>query len=257
MYDLYFKTYGSIQNPHLIILHGFLGSADNWHTLAKQFSENYYVWTIDQRNHGRSPHVYEFNYDVLVDDLYEFIDFHKIYQPILLGHSMGGKVVMQYALYFPQLVSKLIVADMAPYAYNHHHEAVLDALRTIDLSQYNKRESIEEALKQYIPEWDTRQFIMKSIFFENGQYHWRFYRDSLLDNYEQILKSVQGKPFEKPTCFIKGSNSQYIKEERWNEILALFPKAHLKIIDKAGHWIHAEKPNEFYSAVMQFLNSIS
>ncbi len=253
MLALNYKTYGDSKNPNLIILHGFLGSADNWHTLAKQFSEYFYVWTIDQRNHGRSPHEYQFNYDILVDDLYEFIDYHKIEQPILLGHSMGGKVVMQYAMYYQSLVSKLIVADMAPYAYNHHHQAVLDALQNIHLKNYSKREEIDKALSQYIQEWDTRQFIMKSLFYENGQYQWRFYLESLLDNYEQILKPVNGKTFEKPTCFIKGENSKYIIEDRWSEIKNLFPNAELKVIHGAGHWVHAEKPNEFYLAVIDFL----
>ena len=255
MLPLNFKSYGDFKNPHLIILHGFLGSADNWHTLAKQFSSDFYVWAIDQRNHGRSPHAYEFHYDILVDDLYEFIENHSIEQPILLGHSMGGKVAMQFALYYQPIVNKLIVADMAPYAYPHHHQIVLDALQSIDLNQYQKREEIEEALSKYIKEWDTRQFIMKSLYYVNGKYHWRFYLESLINNYEQILKSVNGKPFEKSTCFIKGSNSQYIDEKRWNEILRLFPKAELKVIQGAGHWIHAEKPNEFYQTVMDFLKN--
>ncbi len=254
MLALNYKTYGDSKNPDLIILHGFLGSADNWHTLAKQFSEYFYVWTIDQRNHGRSPHAYEFNYDILVDDLYEFMDYHKIEEAILLGHSMGGKVVMQFAMYYPNLVSKLIVADMAPYAYNHHHQIVLEALQNIQLNNYTKREEIDEALKKYIQEWDTRQFIMKSLFYENEKYQWRFYLESLLDNYEQILKPVNGKIFEKPTCFIKGENSKYIIEERWSEIKSLFPNAELKVIHGAGHWVHAEKPKEFYIAVIEFVN---
>ncbi|GIV44056.1 MAG: alpha/beta hydrolase [Bacteroidia bacterium] len=255
MLALNYKTYGDSKNPNLIILHGFLGSADNWHTLSKQFSEHFCVWTVDQRNHGRSPHAYEFNYDVLVDDLYEFIDYHKIEQPVLLGHSMGGKVVMQFAMYYPNLVNRLIVADMAPYAYSHHHQTVLEALQNVHPGDYTKREAVDEALSQYIPEWDTRQFIMKSLYYENGKYQWRFYLESLLDNYEQILKPViiKGKTFEKPTCFIKGEKSQYISEERWTEILDNFPNATLKVIKDAGHWVHAEKPNEFYLAVMECL----
>lgn len=253
MLALNYRTYGDIQSPNIIILHGFLGSADNWHTLAKQFAENFYVWTIDQRNHGRSPHAYEFNYEVLVDDLYEFIDYHKIEKPILLGHSMGGKVAMQFAMYYQQLIEKLIVVDMAPYAYSHHHQSVLEALKNIHLENYTKREQIDEALKKYILEWDVRQFIMKSLYYENGKYHWRFYLDSLLNNYEQILKPVEGKPFNKPTCFIKGEHSKYIDESKWNEIRQLFPQAELKVIYGAGHWVHAEKPNDFYVAVYDFL----
>lgn len=253
MLQLSYKTYGNSKFPPLIILHGFLGSADNWHTLAKQFSEHFFVWTIDQRNHGRSPHAYEFHYDILVDDLYEFIDYHQIEQPILLGHSMGGKVAMQLAMYYQRLVPQLIVADMAPYAYSHHHQAVLEALQNIHLEQYAKREQVDEALQYYIPEWDTRQFILKSLYYENGQYHWRFYLESLLDNYEQILKPVQGKPYDKPTCFIKGGNSKYIDENRWSEIISLFPNAELRVIKDAGHWVHAEKPQAFYQEVINFL----
>jgi len=253
MLHLNYKTYGEAKYPALVILHGFLGSADNWHTLAKQFSSDFQVWTIDQRNHGRSPHAYEFNYDVLVDDLYDFLDEHQISQPILLGHSMGGKVVMQYALQFPQLVSKLIVVDMAPYAYAHHHQTVLEALKNIHLERFAKREEIENALSEYIPEWDTRQFIMKSIYYENGKYQWRFYTESLIDNYEEILKGVHGKVFDGQTLFIKGENSQYIAKERWSEIISLFPKAELVEIPGAGHWVHAEKPQEFYQAVISYL----
>lgn len=252
--SLHYKTYGEPSLRPLLILHGFLGSADNWHTLAKQLAERFYVFTIDQRNHGKSPHAFEFDYEILTDDLYDFIEEHNLQEPIIIGHSMGGKVAMQFATYFPKLLHSLIVADIAPYAYQSHHDQVLHALQSANLQQLTTRQAVEKHLLDCGLENDTVQFLMKSLVFQNGKYEWRFFLESLIHNYPNILQAVNFKnPVTVPTLFLKGEKSNYIRTDRWQEIQAYFPNATLKIIPDAGHWIHAEKPNETLQAFLDFL----
>jgi esterase len=253
---LNYKDFGS--GFPLIILHGLFGSLDNWQTIAKKLAEHFHVFIVDQRNHGKSPHTAEFDYDLLVDDLAQFMQQHGITKAHLLGHSMGGKTVMAFALKRPELVEKLIVADIAPTAYGDKHSNVFNAIFATDAGNKTTREEVQEILRQKLDNDETTvQFLMKGLTRnEDGKgFAWKFNVQSLHNNYEEVSGQVLGgKPFAGKTLFIKGSRSNYINAGNYGEIEALFPKNELTEIKDAGHWVHAEKPAEFTQTVLNFLS---
>ena len=238
-----------------LILHGFLGMGDNWKTLANKFAENYEVHLIDQRNHGRSFHSDEFDYELLVADLHNYITHYNLENVILLGHSMGGKTVMLFAVEFPKLVKKLMVADISPRYYPPHHHDILTALNSVDFSVQKSRNEIEEVLKEYIPQFGIRQFLMKNVMRKSkDEFAFRFNLESLTENYEEITVPLPSfTQFDGDTLFLSGENSGYIGEEDVALIEAHFPKAKIITIKNGGHWLHADNPTDFYNEVMSFL----
>ncbi|MGB1268160.1 MAG: alpha/beta fold hydrolase [Flavobacteriaceae bacterium] len=249
---LHSKIIGSGQP--LLILHGFLGMSDNWKTLGNKYAENFEVHLIDQRNHGRSFHSPNFSYTLLVDDLKNYIEFHNLEDCIILGHSMGGKTAMQFALTHPQLLTKLIVADIAPKTYPAHHQYILKALSEVDFSTQNTRKDIENVLSTYIKESGVVQFLMKNIYRKNKQQlAYRFNLPVLREKYNEVITSfTTQKTFTKPTLFLKGSKSNYITTEDSILINNYFTNASVQEISNAGHWLHAENSQEFYSKTMKF-----
>ena len=239
----------------LLIVHGFLGMGDNWKTLAKRFSENFEVHLIDQRNHGRSFHSDEFNYEVLVDDLLNYINHYHLKKVNLLGHSMGGKMAMLFAVSYPEKVKKLMVADIGPKFYPTHHDLILEGLSAIDFSKQKSRKEVEEVLQQYISDYGIRQFLLKNVYWQTKQkLGFRFNLPSLLENIDEIGTALPSLTvFEGETLFLKGENSGYITTEDKALIEAHFPKATIVTVKNAGHWLHAENPNDFYDYVVSFL----
>lgn len=239
----------------LLILHGYFGMSDNWKTLGNQFAEKHQVHLIDQRNHGRSFHADAFNYTVLVDDLHNYIQHHQLKKVNLLGHSMGGKTAMLFAVTYPNLVDKLLVADISPSAYKPHHNEILAALNSIDFSIQNTRKLVDEKLSEMIPEVGVRQFLLKNIYWkEKGQLAFRFNLQSLTENNAEIGVGLPSTSrFNNETLFLKGSNSGYISSEEEISIKAHFPNSKIIEISNAGHWLHAENPKDFYEAVIGFL----
>lgn len=254
---LAFREFGSGQP--LIILHGLFGQSDNWNTLAKRFGENgFHVFTIDQRNHGLSPHSEEWTYEAMADDLNEFISEHQLKDPILLGHSMGGKTVMFFQLQYPRVAKKIIVADIAPRAYASHHDSVLKALNAVDFSKIKTRKEAEAIMNEYIPDFGTKQFLLKNIYWKdnaNNVMDWRFNLKVIDKNYSNIGTEVPNGSSDVETLFIRGERSNYIEEKDLPEIEKRFPNYKLVTIKGSGHWIHAEKPNEFFEAVMEFIKA--
>ncbi len=252
---LNFKEYGS--GEPLIILHGFLGSLDNWHTLATKFGAYFRTFAIDQRNHGKSFHSESHSLQTMVDDLKEFIQYHNLKNVNLLGHSMGGKVVMEFALQNPDLANKIIVADIAPRKYKAGHDDVFAALHAVDLSKIETRKQAEEAMIPYLPDFGVRQFVLKNLDRnENGDYKWKMNLRVLYRDYEEVTKEIEGgRSFENPVLFLKGSNSLYIKETDIPKISELFPYFKLETIENAGHWLHAEQPEKVYQLVINFLEN--
>ncbi|MCC6252137.1 MAG: alpha/beta fold hydrolase [Bacteroidia bacterium] len=255
--ELAYREFGSGQP--LIILHGLFGQSDNWNTLAKRFAENnFHVFTIDQRNHGLSAHSEEWTYEAMAKDLNEFIIKRRIQQPILLGHSMGGKTVMFFDYLFPNTAYKIIIADIAPKAYEAHHDAVLKALNAVDFSKINQRKDAEEIMGQYITDFGTKQFLLKNIYWKDTdpkQMAWRFNLEVISKEYNNVVVSVPAFQSNTPTLFIRGSKSNYITDNDWIEIQQVFQHALLTTINDSGHWVHAEKPNEFFETVMNFISS--
>ena len=237
-----------------IILHGLLGSSDNWQTLSKRFAEHFQVFAVDLRNHGKSPHDDVIDYPSMAADLDAFVSAHQLNEPILLGHSMGGKVGMQFAGTFPARLEKLIVADIAPKSYPDYHTEILDALGGLDLPKFSSRTEIDAALAPKIPEAPLRQFLLKNVTREaNGPFQWKINLPAIRTNYPKITENVViEKPFDRPTLFIRGENSDYITDEDEPVIRKNFPKAEIVTIQSAGHWLHAEKPDEFFRLTMDF-----
>lgn len=249
---LNYKSYGG--GEPLIIIHGLFGSLDNWQTLAKRFANDYEVFILDARNHGQSPHSNEFNYEVMALDLYEFILDHNLIDPIILGHSMGGKIAMQFAMDYSTIPKKLIIADIAPINYKVHHRHILDAMLALDFEKISSRQEADRELSKKITELSVRQFLLKNLYWkEKGRLDWRFNLKVINEAIIPISKGVSYTSiFNKPTLFIRGVKSDYIKEKDFDLIHQLFLQATIINID-AGHWVHAEKPNKFYDIVIEFL----
>ncbi len=239
----------------LLILHGYFGMSDNWKTLGNKFSESYQTHLIDQRNHGRSFHEDEFNYEVLVEDLYNYIQEHQLKKVHIIGHSMGGKTAMLFAVTYPELVDKLIVVDIAPRNYEPHHNAILAALNSVDFSVENTRTLVDKKLSVLIPDAGVRQFLLKNVYWkEKGQLAFRFNLESLTENNPNVGEALPSFTFfEGDTLFLKGDKSDYITQNEYPIIEAHFSNAKIVEIQKAGHWLHAENPKQFYDEVINFL----
>ncbi len=255
--QLAYREYGSGQA--LIILHGLFGQSDNWNTLAKRFGENnFHVFVLDQRNHGLSPHDEVWTYNAMAQDLYNFIEHHKINDPILLGHSMGGKTVMFFELDHPGIAKKIIVADIATRAYPSHHTEVLEALNSVDFEKIKTRKEAEAILNEHIPDFGTKQFFLKNIYWKdsaNNIMDWRFNLKVITEEYHHVGEEVPDKKSNAEALFIRGERSDYVQEKDLPEIAKRFPNYELSNIKDSGHWIHAEKPNEFFDEVMRFIKA--
>ena len=251
---LYSKIEGS--GKPFVVLHGFLGMSDNWKTLGTQFGENgYEVHMLDLRNHGRSIQSDEFNYQLMVNDVVEYCKEKNLTSIYLLGHSMGGKVAMFTATQYPELVEKLIIADIGVKYYKPHHDEILNGLSAVDFSEKPSRSDVEEILTPYISDFGTRQFLMKSLYWkESDQLAFRFNLDAFITNKDVIGDALpEDAIYYKPTLFLKGANSNYILDSDSTQIKHHFPTALIETISKAGHWLHAENPKDFYEKSMQFL----
>jgi pimeloyl-ACP methyl ester carboxylesterase len=254
--SLHYAEYGD-DGPPLIILHGLLGAHGNWHTLSRtRFSEHSHVFAVDQRNHGESPHRDRFDYDAMAEDARDFIREHTGGSATLLGHSMGGKTAMQTALRFPDMVDRLIVVDMAPRSYPPSHQPIIQALQNIDPSEYEDRSAIDDALAKDIPAFAIRQFLLKNLAYDTDTetYRWKMNLPVIAENYDRVIEAVTAEePFDKPAVFIRGANSSYVQDDDMDQILHLFPQAELVTIDNAGHWVHADQPDDLADAVDAFL----
>ncbi|MEX2350683.1 MAG: alpha/beta fold hydrolase [Flavobacteriaceae bacterium] len=239
-----------------LILHGFLGMGDNWKTLGNDFSENgFEVHLIDQRNHGRSFHSDEMSYEVMAEDIKNYCDHHGLKSVVLLGHSMGGKTAMLFATRYPDYVTKLIVADIAPKFYPQHHQDILKGLSSLDFSRIDSRVDADVQLKEYISIKAVRQFLLKNLYRkEREEYGLRINLPVLIEKIEEVGKGLpQEAVYMGETLFLKGEKSGYIEDVDELVIQKHFPKANMKSIPNAGHWLHAENPKAFYKEVISFL----
>lgn len=252
------KLHASIlgEGAPLLILHGFLGMSDNWKTLGGQFAEaGYQVHLIDQRNHGRSPHSDEMSYLEMAKDLKLYAEDHGLDELVLLGHSMGGKTAMFVAAYFPQLLKKLIVVDIAPKYYRPHHRDILAGLQAVNKTELESRNHADEVLSEYVKEQAVRMFLLKNLYWkEKGNLALRLNLEVLVKAGETIGEELpDDKSYSGPSLFIRGGNSNYIKSEDEALISRQFPDSEIVSIADGGHWVHAEKREEFYRVVMDFL----
>ncbi len=255
--QLYFKTYG--EGYPLIILHGLFGSQENWQTLSRAWAKCYQVFAVDQRNHGHSPHHPVMNYAVMARDLREFMQAQRLSSAYVLGHSMGGKTAMQFALTYPEKVDKLIVVDIAPHAYPPQHDDILDALRSVEPGAYTKRKEIDDALARKLPDPALRQFLLKNLErADTGAFRWSIDLAAIEHNYPAITQAVQGTHarFEKPTLFIRAERSGYIRDQDMPAIRELFPYSRLATLPGVGHWVQVEARRRFARLVLAFLGQM-
>lgn len=251
---LHSNIYG--QGIPFIILHGFLGMSDNWKSLGMQFGDlGFEMHLVDQRNHGKSFHDDKFNYEYLVEDLKYYCSVHDLKDIILLGHSMGGKTAMLLAATYPEIVSKLIIADIAPRFYPRHHQDILNGLLALDFSKIKSRNAAEDLLKKYVRHFPTRQFLLKNLYWkEKGKLSLRINLEVLMENIDEIGEALPNyMKFDGDTLFLKGERSEYITDQDEKSIKLQFPNVEIGTIKNAGHWLHVENPEDFFNAVVQFI----
>jgi len=243
------------QGEPFIIAHGYFGMGDNWKTMAKRFATDFEVHIIDQRNHGRSFHTDDFNYDLLVEDLYHYITHYQLKDVLLLGHSMGGKMAMLFAVTFPNILQKLIIVDISPKYYPPHHNDILKALNNVDFDKISSRREVAQILRQIIDEESVIQFLLKNVYWKTKtQLAFRFNLKSLTENNNEVSEPLPSfTNFNKPTLFLRGENSGYINQGDAVLIKAHFPKAKIVTVKNSGHWMHVDNPGDFYDNVSQFL----
>lgn len=249
--ELHYKQFG--EGKAFIVLHGLFGSSDNWQTHGKKLADYFEVFLVDQRNHGESGWSDEFSYDIMADDLHEFILENDLKEIILMGHSMGGKTAMRYAQKHPEMIDKLIIVDMGVKEYPISHDGIIDGLKSIDLSVVDSRGGASEQLSKYIPNRSVRQFLLKNLYWkEKGQLAWRINLPVLDKKLPEIVKALPKVETMVDTLFIAGGQSDYVLPEDHDAIRTLFPLADFHTIERAGHWIHAEAPEEFIEEVLGF-----
>ncbi len=261
---LFFRETG--KGCPLIILHGLYGASDNWASFAKHLGEYFKVYIPDQRNHGKSPHHKDHSYQALCDDLMDFIQDNSIENPVLIGHSMGGKVAMYFAARYPEKTRALVVVDISPKSYSEEsensarflkHSDITRILAELPLENFKTREDADRELSKYIKPERVRQFLLKNLSREkSGGFTWKINIDALRNNLDHIFSGLDKSMIKKgnyPVMFVKGAMSDYINKDDFRLISELFPSSEIRIIHGAGHWIHAEKPDELFELIVEFL----
>ncbi|MDN5201551.1 alpha/beta fold hydrolase [Fulvivirgaceae bacterium BMA10] len=252
--NLFYREFG--EGDPIIILHGLFGASDNWMSVAKQLANNYKIYLVDQRNHGNSFKSDVFNYQVMADDLFSFIRENQIKEPILLGHSMGGKVSMKFSIQYPDLLKKLIVVDISPRAYPIHHQEILEGLSAIDLTQTKSRGEADRILQNYVPELGIRQFLLKNLSRLDGErFEWKINLPVIRKEIDLVGEGIDQGIYPGETLFVKGAKSDYIQEIDLPLMKSIFPDHRLETIDGAGHWVHAEQPVRFLETVQHFVKN--
>jgi esterase len=254
MLELNYKTFG--QGDPIVILHGLFGMLDNWQTIGRQLAEDHAVYLIDQRNHGRSPFANEIDYPAMADDLKHFLESHWMFKANVIGHSMGGKTAMQFAIHHPEMVDKLVVIDIAPKPYQGRHQLIFDTLMDLDLFSLESRKEADEYLQERISDYSIRQFLLKNLSsVKNGRgYRWKMNLPVIYDHYEDILLAPElDAPFRGETLFIRGGWSNYIEEADYGLIKEWFPNSQIVTINDAGHWVHADAPEDLIQLLKDFL----
>jgi len=250
---LFFQKFG--EGKPLVILHGLFGASDNWLTLGKKLADHYTVYLVDQRNHGRSPHSDEMNYDLMAKDLKSFLDTEEIEHPTIIGHSMGGKTAMRFAQLFPERAAAVVVVDMGIKAYPPHHNEVLEALNAVKVETLESRGDAEAQMKPHIADFATRQFLLKSLYRKDrDNFGWRINIPVLEKAMPEIMAALPEGEADIPALFVSGTKSDYLKPEDYPDIKKIFPRADFKELP-VGHWVHAEDPDGLETILRNFVTA--
>lgn len=255
MVELAYSEFGRPDGAPLIILHGFFASSRNWKFIAEKLAASHHVFVVDLRNHGASPHHPVMDYPIMAEDIRMFMAQRGLTKASLLGHSMGGKVAMWLALTYPDVVNKLIIADIAPITYSHSFEKTISLLKMLPLATISNRKQAEEILAPAIPELSYRQFLLQNLVLHEGHYQWRIDLNIFGRSAPNIVgfpDTLNRAPYPHSALFIAGSESNFVKAEA---VFPLFPQAQLKALAGAGHWLHVQQPENFSEAVLDFLRA--
>lgn len=244
------------QGTPLIILHGLFGASDNWQSIGKKLESHYQVFLVDQRNHGSSPHSDLWNYEVMAEDVRQLIEELKLHRAIIMGHSMGGKVAMTFAQLYPDMIADLVIVDIGPRHYPVHHQKILSGLRSIALDQLDSRQEADRQLQAFIPEIGVRMFLLKNLGRDKSNaFYWKINLDVIESQIENVGVALPLQKITDLKClFIRGAQSDYILDDDLPEIATRFPNYQLATIAGADHWVHAERPDEFITVLMKYLN---
>lgn len=251
--DLFHRRIGSGQP--VVVLHGLFGSSDNWGSIGKELGEQYDVLLVDQRDHGRSPHTDRVSYPLMAADVHRLVTQQGLRDIVLVGHSMGAKTAMYFAHHWPELVKHLVSVDMGPREYPLSNQArILEALLTSDVPHKSSRKEVEAHLAKYIPEPGIQQFLLKSLYWETPEkLGWRFNVPVIARDIHDILAAAPADTFRVPTLFIRGGQSDYITRADVPAIKEQFPNSRIETVEFAGHWVHAQAPEE----VMDMIRSVA
>ena len=249
------QTYGSSGAP-IIVLHGLFGSRENWHSMCLRLAHRFRVFSLDQRNHGASPHASPMDYPTMAEDVREFIAGQALGPAHLLGHSMGAKTAMQLALIHPELVRSITSVDMAPREYTPRHQKIIDGLLSLNLEAASSRHELEQALAAFVPDLATRRFLLKNARHSPRGFHWRMGLRQIAQNYPHLRAAVAGSPFSGPALFLRGEQSDYLLESDTASIRRLFPKAEMRTVPQAGHLVHMDNPDAFLNEVLDFVQRL-
>jgi len=265
MIEMAYKVFG--QGQPIVVIHGLYGMSDNWLPFAKRMQSQYRVYLVDVRNHGLSPHSETHTYEDICSDISLFLKNHNIEKAILMGHSMGGKAAMLFALQNSERVSSLIIVDIAPVNYQsqmydsqiYNHSDIIKAMLKLEVGKIKNRTEAEVLLNQRVGDIRTTRFLLKNLVKAKEGYKWRLNLKTLQSSLINIIGGFELKNLVPVTLYpvlaIKGSNSNFITREGEEAILKYFPLAKIVTIEDAGHWLHAEKPDEFFEAVNTFLKN--
>lgn len=253
--SLNYKVMG--EGPALVIMHGLFGSLDNWSTLAKQLAQNYQIWLLDLPNHGRSAHTDQFDYPGMAEAVMAFLEVQAIEQPVILGHSMGGKVAMHLLYEDEQYFAGAIIVDIAPKAYPVHHDAIIKALEAVPVSAIKSRGEAETALASQIEQQDVRLFLMKNLTRgDGGGYQWKMNLPLISREIDQVGTPMpEGAQIELHALFVRGAKSDYILDEDEADIARRFAHYELETVANAGHWVHAEQPEALLQLVTNYMKA--
>jgi len=247
------KQVGS--GPPVVLIHGLFGSLENLAGIARKLGEHYCVYSLDLPNHGRSPHTDTTSLALLADAVYHWQQKQAFSHASFIGHSLGGKVVMELALSYPRLVDKLAVLDIAPVHYEPHHNTVFDGLLALKLEQLSNRAEADGALAKHVAEPAVRSFLLKNLAKQPQGYGWRMNLATLHNSYPKLVSGNRADGcFRGKTLFLKGANSNYIEAQHRGQILSLFPSAQVKVVADTGHWLHADKPDLVARLLLRFLS---
>ena len=253
---LFFRKSGSGQP--VVILHGLFGLSDNWVTFARQLGEHYAVYVPDLRNHGQSPHSTVFDFSSLENDITELVEEIGSDRIFLIGHSLGGKTAMFFALHHPEIVRKLVVVDISlrKSPPDSEHQLLLNAMMDVDFSEANSRSDVEKQLQQTVKSQKLRQFLMKNVYWrDRHSLDWRLNLRAINENLMSVFEGVDvSGSYPGPALFIRGGSSEYVRDSDLDDLKMKFPGSELETIANASHWVHADAPGEFYSLVKNFLD---